>query len=384
MLRWMAVLLLLCAGLGSHAVSAAQSSPGSLLWKLDVGGPMWSTPTHEGGMLYVGSDDGYLRAIDLSTHKVAWAFKTGDRVRSQPAVAGALVLLASDDGHLYAVDRQTGRERWRFDLKTQGLGRRLPSPDNPYYDYLQSSPVVHDGLVYVGSLNGELFAVDIATGQRKWGFGTSEAIRATPVIDGDTLYVASWDDHLYAFDLKTHHLLWRADTNGIVQSTPSIGAGRVVVGSRSAKLFAFDASDGAQAWHHVYGDGSWVESSARYADGLFFVGSSDSLKVSAFSAKDGTEVWQKPLGGWVWARPALANGTLYIGAISAFPHYAEGVTLKPGFFALDMRTGQERWRFAPGAVDGGFITGGVIAEPAIVDGAVYVAALDGSLYALKE
>lgn len=374
---------LMLVWLGIAGSASAADAPGTQLWKFRTGGQIWSSLTHDAGMLYFGNDDRHLYALDLATRKLKWKFGTAGMIRSQPAVAGDLVFAASDDGFLYAVDRKLGRERWRFDLKAKGLSRRPPSFDNAYYDYLQSAPLVHDGHVYIGSLSGALFVVDAATGKVAWSIGTGDAIRSTPVIQGDTLYFGSWDDHLYAIDLGTHKLRWRADTNGIVQSTPAIGEGRVVVGSRSAKLFAYDMKTGAEAWRHAYTDGSWVESSGVYADGLFYVGSSDSLKVSAFAADSGKEVWQFTTGGWSWATPKLANGRLYIGAISAFPYYFEGVTLKAGFYALDAGSGKEKWRFTPQKTDG-FITGGVMAAPAVVDGVVYVGALDGYIYALKE
>lgn len=381
MIRRFCLLVLLLWGLGGSAY--AKVDGGTLLWKFRTGGQIWSSLTQHAGTLYFGNDDRHLYALDFAARKLKWKFRTEGMIRSQPAVAGDLVFAASDDGFLYAVDRERGRERWRFDLKTKGLSRRLPSFDNPYYDFLQSAPLVHDGHVYIGSLNGTLFVVDVATGRSAWSIGTSDAIRSTPVIQGDTLYFGSWDDHLYAIDLATHKQRWRADTGGIVQSTPAIGEGRVVVGSRGAKLLAYDLKTGAEAWHHVYTDGSWIESSGTYVDGLFYVGSSDSLKVSAFAADSGKEVWHFKTGGWSWATPKLANRTLYIGAISAFPYYFEGVALKAGFYALDAGSGKPKWHFTTQSTEG-FITGGVMAAPVVLDGVVYVGALDGYIYALKE
>ena len=139
---------------------------------------------------------------------------------------------------------------------------------------------------------------------------------------------------------------------------------------------------GAEAWRHDY-NGSWVESSAIPGDGLFYVGSSDALTVSAFAAADGKQAWSFKTGGWTWATRSLANGTLYVGSISATPYYVVGVTLQAGFHALDAATGREKWRFTPGPAQG-YVTGGVVGSPVIVGGVVYVGALDGRVYALKE
>ena len=378
--RLLALVLLLC-GFGGAAQAAPQ--PGSVLWEFRAGGQIWGSLAHDAGTLYFGSDDRRLYALDIAGRKLRWSFETGGAVRAQPAVGGGLVFAASDDGFLYAVDRASGRERWRFDLKARDLHRRPPSPDNPYFDFLQSSPVVHDGKVYVGSLNGMLFVVDAATGKLAWSVGTGDAIRGNPVISGGRVYFGSWDDHLYAVDLATQKLAWRADTGDIVQSTPAVDNGRVVVGSRSARLIAYDAQTGKEAWRHDYADGSWVESSALAAGGVFYVGSSDSLKLSAIAADSGRELWQFKTGGWTWGTPVLANGALYIGAISGYPYYFEGVTLTHGFFAVDAATGRQKWRFTPQPTQG-YVTGGVMGSPVIAGGVVYVGALDGRVYALKE
>lgn len=376
--RLLALVLLLC-GFGG----VAHAAPGSKLWEYRAGGQIWGSLTHDTGVLYFGSDDHRLYALDTTSRKLKWAFATGGKVRAQPAVTADRVFVPSDDGFLYAVDRATGRQLWRFDLKARDLHRRPPSADNSYFDFLQSSPVVHEGRVYVGSLNGALFAVDAATGKLAWTVGTLDAIRGNPVIHGGRVYFGSWDDHLYAIDLKTQKLVWRVDTGGIVQSTPAIDQGRIVVGNRSAKLIAYDAETGKQAWSHDYTDGSWVESSAIAANGMFYVGSSDSLKLSAIAADSGREAWQFKTGGWTWATPVLANGTLYVGALSGYPYYFEGVTLRHGFHAIDAATGREKWRFTLPAV-AGYVTGGVAGSPVIAGGTVYVGALDGRIYALRE
>jgi len=65
-------------------------------------------------MIYIGSFDGRLYALDARTGQEKWSFKTGSRVVSSPAVAGGMVYVGSGDGRLYALDARTGQEKWRF------------------------------------------------------------------------------------------------------------------------------------------------------------------------------------------------------------------------------------------------------------------------------
>ena len=112
----------------------------------------FSSPTVSDNMVYFGSDDSYLYALNALTGELKWKFKTGDVVYSSPAVADGAVYVGSHDGHLYSVDAQTGKQRWSF--KT---GYRV-----------YSSPAVSDATVYFGSADTHLYAVDAATGKLLW------------------------------------------------------------------------------------------------------------------------------------------------------------------------------------------------------------------------
>src|SRR5919199_368542 len=114
----------------------------------------FSSPTVADGVLYVGSDDSYLYALNVQTGELKWKFKTGDVVYSSPSVVAGVVYFGSHDGNLYAVDAKRGIEKWRF--KT---GYRV-----------YSSPAVSDGVVYFGSADTYLYAVAAHTGKLLWKF----------------------------------------------------------------------------------------------------------------------------------------------------------------------------------------------------------------------
>ena len=100
---------------------------------------------------------------------LAWKFKTAGRVISSPVVVNDVIYVGSTDGGLYAVNRADGTQRWKF--QSQG-------PVN-------SSPAVANGLVYVGSVDGNVYAIDAATGAERWKFATRGERRFTaPGIHG--------------------------------------------------------------------------------------------------------------------------------------------------------------------------------------------------------
>ena len=64
---------------------------------------MQSGPILGSGVLYVGSDDGYLYAIDISTGTLRWRYRTGGPIRSRIVTAGGLVYFGSLDHRVYAL-----------------------------------------------------------------------------------------------------------------------------------------------------------------------------------------------------------------------------------------------------------------------------------------
>jgi eukaryotic-like serine/threonine-protein kinase len=87
---------------------------------------------------------------------IKWKFHTDGRVISSPAVANGLVYVGSTDGNLYAVDLESGTQKWKFETKVR----------------VTSSPAVNGGVVYFGSYDGKFYAVAAASGQLKWKFQT--------------------------------------------------------------------------------------------------------------------------------------------------------------------------------------------------------------------
>ena len=69
-------------------------------------------------------------------------------------------------------------------------------------------PTVVDGTVYVGSDDGNLYALDAKTGTRQWSFSTGGLVRSSPVVVDGTAYFTSADDNLYAVDAETGQKEW--------------------------------------------------------------------------------------------------------------------------------------------------------------------------------
>lgn len=113
-----------------------------LVWRAAVPAEVFTAPTASGGLLMWGALDGVFYAVSADTGEPAWKYETGDAIFTAAAVAGDRVYVGSVDKNLYALDVQTGLMQWQF---------RAESP--------VSSPAIKDGIIYVGTEAGTLYAI---------------------------------------------------------------------------------------------------------------------------------------------------------------------------------------------------------------------------------
>jgi outer membrane protein assembly factor BamB len=82
----------------------------------------------------------------------------------------------------------------------------------------------------------------------RFSFQTGGPIRATPIVYDGVVYVGSGDGYFYAIDAKTGVLRWRRATGGAVVSTAAAGAGSLYFASRDGRVYSVRATDGALIW----------------------------------------------------------------------------------------------------------------------------------------
>ena len=256
-----------------------------------------------------------------------------------------------------------------------------------------ASPVLADGLVYVGSTDGKFYALDAASGTPVWTFETHARIVSSAAVAAGAVYFSSYDHYFYALDARTGALKWKYDMPGerrfaaphihgtypaaetmpdpfdFYASSPGVWNGAVYFGSGDGTITGLDAASGALRWTFKTGD--TVHASPAIADGVLYVGSWDSY-FYALDAASGKEIWRFKTGEdpkihnqvGIQSSAAVANGMVYFGCRDS------------KLYALDARTGKQVW-----AVDnkGSW----VIASPAVRGDTVYAATSDtGKFFAV--
>jgi outer membrane protein assembly factor BamB/serine/threonine protein kinase len=285
-----------------------------------------------------------------------WTATTGGIVDSSPTVANGIVYIGSDDGTLYAFKTPCGNTSCA----------PLWAAATPSHNKIRSTPAVANGIVYVGSYDHNLYAFNATTGKPVWTASTGDVIRSSPVVVNGIVYVGSNDHNLYAFNAATGKPIWKAATEGNIDfSSPAVANGIIYIGSEDTSLYAFDAATGKFLWMTPT-NGIIGFSSPAVSNGTVYIGSSDH-NLYAFNATTGKILWMAPTGNSVNSSPAVANGMVYVGSDDhhLYAYNASG---------CGNTTCNPVWNYPMGNV--------VRSSPTVANGVVYVGSDDGSMYAL--
>jgi len=321
------------------------------MWVYPTGGSVLSSPMIVHNVVYVGSNDGTLYAINATNGALLGFYHTGGYVMSSPAIANGILYVGSDDGNLYAFNTANGKLLWKDNVDT-----------NPIFGIV-SAPVVANGVVYATCYDNDLiFAVNAQTGAMIWtAHAQYHMSRSSPAIANGVLYVGSADKYVYALDVATGKTIWTFKTKGQVKSSPAVVNGVVYIGSLDSTMYALDATTGAPIW--TYKTGGEVHSSPAVANGVVYFGSYDH-NIYALDAATGKVIWTFKTNNEIdAASPAVANGVVY------------AASRDRNIYALDAATGKFLWKFKT--------AGYIDSSPAIANGLLVVGSADGGIYAFS-
>ncbi len=353
-------------------------------WQFKTGGSINSAPIVNDNVVFIGSNDDYLYALDTQTGKVIWNFQTEGDIRSTACVYNDFVLFSSEDGNLYALNKNSGEEEWHFSSAERITKNELTDV------IIAASPAVENETVFFGSYDGHMYALDIETGEMKWKFKTGAGVKSSPAIYKGRVYFGSFDGHMYCLDVKTGNLKWKyqikphpASPIWEIQSSPTIYAGVVYFGSIDHCIYALDSRTGKEIWS-VYSADQPIYSTLAYKEGVLYYGTIGwhNPRVGALDL-DGKMKWKFKrtdkslrdesgnvyIGSWIhnnlrfFASPIIAGDMLYIGSWDK------------NLYAIDVNTGEMKWKFTA--------EGPIGASAAVKDGIIYVGSYDGNIYALS-
>jgi eukaryotic-like serine/threonine-protein kinase len=362
------------------ALHAFRGTPdASPSWPFDAGAAVYTRPFVVSNVVYVGSTNGHVYALNTGNGAVRWQYPRAGRpqmgaVYSRPGVAGQWLYVGSDHGRIDALNTASGALRWSRRCDQAG-------------DRILSSPVFADGVVYATS-GGFACALNAADGARFWNpvpIGAIADTGPTVSLHGAgtprsriTLYFGSADGHLYALNASTGQVRWQYPGKGrlpiaAVDSQPMVSVdGAVYFGTTDGHLYALNASDGAVRWKYprrgALASGAVDSQPAVTADGsrVYFATGFDVYGLNSSGRL--LFLWsQDP----VPLRSAIASSGLVVTQSEVYVGSGHSVS------CLNVVNGRPCWP-RPFPADSAVVSTPVVNN----NGKIYFGTLDGKVYAL--
>jgi outer membrane protein assembly factor BamB len=379
---------------GNSAVELPPVAQGKVRWTFPAEGPIDSSPAIYKGVIYVGSDDGHVYAIDEQTGRMVWRSKLGDKVKSSPAVGDGMLIVGCEDKKIYGLDAKDGKVIWSVDTG----------------DRVSSSPAVFESTAYIGGHAGIVYAIDTHSGKVKWQYPAAASlnvqpevkaidssegatgkpstsstpgtpvsssgaptdskpaigigrITSSPCVSPNSVIVTSQDRSVYCISTKDGSLQWQVKTGGRLMASPMILDNTVYLGSWDNAFYAIDISTGRIRWK-VGAPGSF-SIAATGANGRIFAGNDD-LKMYCLDAASGRILWKTQLNSpnpLLSSSPAIAGNMIYCGSTDGY------------VYAIDLRNGAIKWKFKTQRA--------IVSSPSVSQSGVCIGSQDGNLYLIN-
>ena len=306
-------------GFSGMSPDATLKPPLDLLWKFKTGGPLYASPVIAHGVLYIGSTDGKLYALDAKAWGIKWVFDAGDAIRYSAAVSGNRVYFTARNNKVYALDVRTGEKLWEFKSK----------------NWMDAPPIVVDNTVYVGAFPSKIYLLNARTGRLESMRERAVHIRGIEYGCSNGVFRPVFPEH--------NAKLWRGYTNGS-ESYPVTANDTVYIGARDGKLHAFDVASKTQTWVHQLG--GFVEAAPAISDGVLYAASGDGTVYAFSGAREATPTEDpRPMG--VVTYDAAPVYTTHEGR-SVLLNLNDGVRLpivqsSDGWYEVELPNGTRGW-----------------------------------------
>lgn len=272
-----------------------------------------------------------------------------------PAVVGGRAFFASVDGDITAIDAATGKRLWSQTIESFSGG-----------------PGASESLVVAGTLNGSVVALDAETGAEIWRSQVSSEVISPPVLTGETVIVVANDGRTHALKAGDGTQIWAVDRGVPMLSlrgnaSPIVRNDVVIVGGANGSVNAFALADGRALWEQRLGVGEGRTDLERMID---VDGRMDVLAGDLFAAgyESGAQAMTLDGGRILWTREMSSVAGLAAGEDGIFVAATDGA-----LWALDRRSGGSLWK-------NGDLLHRMLSAPALMGAFVVVGDLEGHLH----
>ena len=286
--------------------------------------------------------------------RLKWSYKTGGEILASPVIGDRKIFIGSTDGNMYALNIEDGTLIWKFNTG----------------DDIEASALLLDNNIYFGNLSGDFFSLAADSGILNWKAKVSSDIRGSANYavqssgDYSILFVGCYDSKMYAINSETGEIIWNYETGNYINGTPAVNNNVLVFGGCDAKLHIISIQDGSKVGEVI--TGSYIPGSAAIMENFAYLGKYDDTLLKIDLQKQNI-IWQfedKENGGPFFSSPAVDDNLVVAGSRDGF------------LYGLDKETGKKKWSFK--TLDE------IDSSPVIIRDKVLTASIDGRLYLLNK
>lgn len=254
------------------------ASSGEILCEREFKKGNTSSPSLISGENFYVCTDGGLLALNSENLGLRWEFKTSSPVEGRPIVNDEYIYIASSypSGSLHCIDAISGKEIWEFVVDG---------------GFISSTPAYYDNRIVFSSRKGKhsqsIYVVDASTGKLIWSKElvnvaglqvarsnkkdsfTSYSLSSSPAVDLNSIYIGSIDGAIYAVDKVNGDVKWCLQTSDIISCSPSVTLSTVYCGSNSGTMYSIDTLSGNVNWEYKASNGLF-SSPALAGDSVYF------------------------------------------------------------------------------------------------------------------
>src|SRR5712691_1849041 len=238
-----------------HAIGRAT---GSKMWTFQSNGQIIASANIVGDRLIFGSYDSALYCLKTTDGTQVWRFQTEDRVNGSPAVSGKHTFVTGCDQHMRVINIESGEQ----------------VADMPLERFLIASPAVAGHMLYVGTHESEVVALDWRKKEIVWRYSDPQQehpYHSSAALTDKLVLVGGQDKQLHAIDRATGKGVWKLPTRGQVNSSPVVVVDRVFVGSKDGFLYEAKLADGTLIEKHQV-PGRGISASPAVGEGCLVIG----------------------------------------------------------------------------------------------------------------
>ncbi|CAG9297463.1 outer membrane protein assembly factor BamB [Celerinatantimonas diazotrophica] len=200
-------------------------------------------------MVFVGSENAQLFALDAKTGKLKWRTAMPGEVVASPSVGEGILAVVTNNGHLVAVDPQSGNILWNITLDLPSLTLRG-----------KAVPVISNGVVILGRSNGSVSVFSVKNGQQVFSTRIGQSNGSTqleqladvdsqPLLLDNELFAISYNGSLVALNLQNGRTSWKRSY--AAYRDMAIAGSELLISDRSSHLVDLDRFSGSENWQQT-------------------------------------------------------------------------------------------------------------------------------------